>query len=199
MGKLHKQIQSLITKWQEGLDKKKIASILVFAALIITLDFMFVIKLQLNAVKTTQTKITKLKKDLSILNKDLYRLQASKAGAAGLGQKQGLPRVKKIIAEKEIASVLEEVSDLANRNDIRILDIKPAKAKDEKISKDIPNLGSVIIAMNLFGDYHRLGRFINELENGALLLSVESLRITPNPRDNLMQDAVISVKVYVKR
>jgi Tfp pilus assembly protein PilO len=184
------KFKAIIMKQQEKLDKKKITLIALLGIVMLSLDFTFVINLQLKGIKNNGRKITTIKKDIATLKDDLARMLVFK------GSQGGIVSPKKIINEKEITILLEEISDTANKNNIRITNIKPSKIRDEKASTD---LASITLTLDIYCEYHNLGKFINDLENSRVFMAVEELKIIPDPKDNFRQSANLAVKVYVKK
>lgn len=165
------------------------------------LDFAFLMKLQLSGVKNLELKITRLKKDLSALEKDLLRMQELKNKQLEKKDKW-LLGAKKIISEEYKASLLQDVSNLANKNGVRIMQMKPEKAppsqKQERVSSP-EKFTPLLITLDLFCDYHQMGAFINDLENAQILIAVQNIKIASQPKDFLRQKVSLVLRTYVKK
>jgi len=180
------------------LDKKKIILIVLAFAVIIYVDYSYVLKSQLNGKNSKSVKITKLKKDLAILDKDFILMEQNRG-------KQIVPlETKKIIFENEIPGLLKNISGLANKNGIRITQMFPSREsrpKEEKPSKNEKEPQAFIpvkITLDLTCTYHRLGMFINELENSKDLIAVEEVRIISDPGNSFQEKVNLVLKTYVK-
>jgi Tfp pilus assembly protein PilO len=137
-----------------------------------------------------------LKQDLNGLEKDLAMLKKGEF-------KQKEPAgIKRIILEDELPLFLQKVSNLANTHKIKIMQMRPLReqdTKDVKLTAEPLKRNSIFINLDLSGDYHNLGRFINALENAPELLSVESIKIESVADNYFQQNAFIEIRVYVKK
>jgi len=169
------------------LDKKKILLLILTCALVIYLEFSVFIKAQIKSIMDFEFKIKELNGRIESLTRDLTKLQLLKPGL-----KEGIG-FKKFIMQDEIPALLENISAVANKNEIKIMSVEPSKAQSAKEE------GVILMALDLTGDYHSLGKFINDLENREEFLSVESLEITSQPADYLKQRLNLVLKTYVKK
>lgn len=180
------------------LDNKKIVSIILISLAIVYLDYSLVIKLQSRSIKTINVKITKLKKDIDALAKDLASLEDIKRKEG----KQGLaPMTKKAISEDELTALLQDISNMANKHNVTLIQIKPSKelkAKEEKTPSQ-GKFNPVLITLDVSCDYHRLGGFVNDLENAKQFMAVWDTKIKSDPRDYLRQNVNLVLKTYVKK
>ena len=181
------------------LDNKKIYLIILVFIILIFLDFTFVIRRQLQNIKNIQPKIIKLKKDLDALNKDLAKIQELKNKQVGANQKPA-PKVKKIIPDPQTVSLLQNISEVANRDGVQIMQIKSSKetqSKQEKLPVD--KFTPLVITLDLVSDYHHFGRFINDLENSQTFIAVESFKINSQQPDYIKQKISLVLKTYVTK
>jgi len=189
---------NLLDKLNElKLDNKKIFLIAFVGLLIVYVDFAFIIKLQLQGIRTATPKIIKLKKDVDNLAKDLSWMQDLERKASK--DKRTL-KPKEIISEDKVLLLLQEVSDLANKNRVKIMQIntsKDAKVQEEVIAGE--KLSPIIITLDLTCGYHSLGSFINALENARQYIDVEDMKIIRDPRDYLLQNVNLVLKTYARK
>lgn len=171
---------------------KTIFLIILASFMVIYLDFALLMKLQLTGIKTLGPNISKLKKDLAALERDLTSIQDLKNKQIE-GKENAPPGAKKIISDEYTASLLQEVSTLANNNEVRIVQMKPAK--EPQGAKFTP----LSITLDLVCDYHRLGKFINDLENAEIFIAVQNIKIAPQPADILKQKVNLVLMTYVKK
>jgi Tfp pilus assembly protein PilO len=176
------------------MDKKKSIIVLIAVCVIIYLDFAFVIKAQLKAVAGAGGKISNLKKDIELIKKDLTFLQQDTQ------KNKGPAKLLKIYSQSEIPLLLQEISVIANDENIKVMEINPSKdtrVKDK--SSKVQDFVSLTIKLDLTGGYHNLGSFLNQLENGVQPIFAEEIKIWRNPQDYLKQRVSLILKTYVKK
>ncbi|MBI4982998.1 MAG: type 4a pilus biogenesis protein PilO [Candidatus Omnitrophica bacterium] len=178
-------------------NKKKILAV-ILCIIVLYLDFGVIMKAQLGGLKKIAPKIKKVKLDLSTLNKDLLRMQNIKNADPAAARKEA-QKVMRLIPEGQISFLLQGISENANKNFVAITRIKPAKELPAKGVVVPQNLTAYLISVDLSGDYHNLGKFINVLENGEVFLTVQNLRIQPDRQDLLKQKINLVLKTYVTK
>ena len=191
------------------LDNKKIFMIMLVSFVIICIDFTTLFKLQLRSIKKRGPEIIKLKEEINVLTKDLARLEDTKNKQP---QAKDGRQNKKIISEDEIPLLLQEISGIANKNNVKISKISPSSAPSSKAAsppkeskakegaasgqqKFTPRL----ITLDLSCDYHHLGQFINDLENSKILIAVEGIKIINVAGNYLQQRINLVLKAYVNK
>ncbi|MDP3732717.1 MAG: type 4a pilus biogenesis protein PilO [Candidatus Omnitrophota bacterium] len=182
------------------LDNKKIFIIIPACLLIFYIDCMFIIKSQLRGIKTLTPKIIELKKDIDNLTKDLSWIQDLERKASKDKTQIGALKPKEIISEDKLLLLLQEVSDLADKNKVKIMQI--STSKDKKIQEEViagERLLPIIITLDLTCGYHSLGSFINALENARLFIDLQDMKIVPDPHNYLLQKVNLALKTYAKK
>jgi len=179
-----------------GSDIQKLVLIILVGAVVIYVDYSFIITLQLRGIGSAKTKITQLKKDIAAYDKDLALMQHSQAQ-----MKQKTPlKLKTIISEDEMTGLLQGIYNLAHKNNVKIIQIRPLKdpqAKEEVMGAQ--KIMPMAILMDLSCVYHSLGSFINDLENAEQFLAVQDLKIVRSSGDYMRQNVTLSLKTYVKK
>jgi len=177
------------------LDKKKLMLVGVICLVVIFIDISFVMKLQLAGLGAQGPKITKLKADIDKFNADLAKMQSLKNMD---GKKQpGAVLLKKLLSEGQVTTLLQNISETAKKNGVRISQIKQAP---EVVSvKQATSLIPYLISLDFTADYHTLGRFLNQLENGEIFIAVQDMRIIPNAENSVSQACSVTLKTYVKK
>jgi Tfp pilus assembly protein PilO len=178
------------------LDNKKILLIALAVSAIVYADCSFVVRAQLDHLRSLRPKVAKLKKDIAAFNK----------GFAEIGKSQNKqkepPITKQIISESELPDLLEYISESGNKNNVRITQIRPAikeeKAKDGKPAA-ATQLTPAYISLDIFSNYHSLGGFLNTLENGEKFIAVQDLKIARDKSDYMRQEVKLTLKTYVKK
>lgn len=196
---------NLVNKFKEqvsGLksDNKKLLFVAVSSLLLLYADFVFVIKSQVADIKLTAPKVAKLKKDIAVLNKDLSQLRDFERRQTVDKNKKGEEKPKELITEDKVLLLLQEVTDLAGKNKVKVVQIntlKEAKVKEETMAgqKFLP----LTIKLDVNCDYHSLVGFINGLENAGYVIELQDMRIARDVRNYLRQNANLTLKTYVRK
>lgn len=182
------------------LNRQFIILIILFGLLIVYANLTFIIKPQLKGIASVSQKITKIKKDLGNLAKDLSLMEDSKKGLIEDKSQKTAAKFKKIISEDGLPVLLKEVAGLANKNKVKIMQI--SRVSEEKVKEELiagAKFLPIIITLNLSCNYHSLGSFINDLENMETFMSVDEMEISRDPKDYLQQKAEIVLKSYAKK
>ncbi len=182
------------------MSNKKIILIVLVFLVVCYFDYTFILQSQFKSAKELGLEIINTEKNINKLNKELSNLEEQKRKMAG-SEKEGLAKVKKIISAEEIPLLLNEISDIANNNQIKIMQIKPAKeVKDVKSSLPLKaqDFGLELITLELVCDYHNFGKFLNILENNQVFLTLEELKISPIAGNYFSQNVRMVLKTYVK-
>ena len=182
------------------LDNKKIFLIALACLLMLYVDFAFMMKLQLQGIRTLTPKIIKLRKDADNLAKDLSRMQDLERKQSEAQKQIGALKTKEIISEDKLLLLLQEVSDLANESRVKLMQINTsndAKVQEEVIAGE--RLLPIIIALDLSCGYHFLGSFINALENVGYFIDLQDMKIVRDPHNYLLQKVNLVLKTYVKK
>lgn len=181
------------------LNSKKLPLIILVSLIAIYIDYASLMKLQLQGIRTLTPKIVKLKEDINSLAKDLSRVQDLKKKIDTKEETQ-IPKLKKIISEGEAPLLLQAISDMANQNKVRIMQIntlRDTKVKEEIIAAE--SLLPITVTLDLSCTYHSLGSFINSLENARQFMQLQDMKIIRNSRDYLLESVSLTLKTYVKR
>lgn len=184
-----------------GLDNKKIFLIVLICIIFLYFDFSLIFKSQLQGLKTTEPKIAALKRDLDNFKKDATKMAELKNKQIEPAQKAAV-KIKKIISSGQLVSLLQDLSDIANKNDVKIEQIKPSK--DSQISKQdkiagIDKLQPVLITLDLTADYHHLGEFISDIEGAQAFIAVQSMKIAPRAGEYFKQKVNLVLRTYVEK
>ncbi len=184
----------------DKLDNKKIFFIILVCLFIFYIDFTFFMKLQLQGIRTLTPKIVELKKEINNVAKDLSRLQDLERKADKDKTQMAAPKFKEVICEDKTLLLLQEVSNLANKNKVKIMQIntsKDAKIQDEVIAGE--RLLPIIITLDLICDYHSLCSFINALENTRYFIELQDMKITRDSHNYILQDVNLILKTYARK
>jgi Tfp pilus assembly protein PilO len=181
------------------LDKQKKTLIVIICAVIIYVDTAFILKTQIAALNSLNPKIVSKKSDLVNLNRDLESMRVSK-GRQSMGTQKAIIKSSKLLFEGQVAGLLRDISSEANKFDIEILQIRPGREiQSAKSAVAGDKFTPVLIIMDLTGDYHNLGKFINNLENFPVFLGVQELKVSTGLADYLKQKIILALKTYVAK
>ncbi len=160
--KVSEQISSKL----EELDEKQryyiFGGILVFIFLI---NFFVLMQPQLNSLSKINPEIKTLKTDLKNVNNNLARLAQYRKEVDNL--RINMDEVNEKVRKRgEVPIILEKISVIAEKNNIKINQIVPNPESEEVILEnnerryfDLP------VTIKAKGNYHDFGRFINDIEN----------------------------------
>jgi hypothetical protein len=180
-------------------DPKNITVVAITLAVLVLLDSIFILGGQFKNLSRVNSKIVKLKSDLSSFDINLARSRLSKEKNADNLPSKG----KKILSENDAAYILQIISDAANKNDVQIIEIKPLKDfKDDSPKQkqnSFGNLAPLGINIDLIGDYHKFGKFLDDLENGQVFFSVSNMIISAQSDEYLKQKIGLGLVTYVKK
>jgi len=195
------KIKSIKILGQLDLDNKKLMLIVLISAVIFYIDFNFIFKAQIRVLGKSGTEVARLRKDLDNFKVDLKKMRDSESKQVLASQKP-IFKVKSIISENQFSTLLQDISKIANNNDVRILQIKPSRMPAENQNSKVKasaNLNPFIINLDLSCGYHNLGKFINELENLPAFVSVRDIKIEPQDDNYVKQKVELTLITYVKK
>jgi len=181
-----------------ALNKQKKILILVFFVLIVYSDYRYILKAQISGLAGLNSKIARLNTDLVNLNQGLENMRLVKSRP--LPAQNKLAGSSKLLTESQISGLLQEISIMADRFGIRIVQMRPSRqAQNEKTAIGQGKLTLVLIDLELISDYHNLGRFIQSLEAFPVFMEVQELDISTQLPDYLKEKVSLTVKTYVTK
>ncbi|MCK9595384.1 MAG: type 4a pilus biogenesis protein PilO [Candidatus Omnitrophica bacterium] len=175
-------------------DKQKLIAVFVAFGLIVILDCMFIIKAQLQNAGQAGAKVSRLKKDIAGVNKEL-----TLAKSAVPGNSRGSKAGYKMYKEEDIPLLMEAISLYAKENNIKVMQITPVK---ETRSKEKLPSGEALgfrVKLNLNARYHKLGAFVNALEKSDHPVFVEEIKLSRSGNGPMLLDVNLTLKTYVKK
>ncbi len=181
------------------LNQQKKILIVIFFVLIIFVDTSYILKAQRAGLKSLDPKISKLNTDLVNLNLGLENMRLAK-NKPGLATQKKIMRSSKIIRENQISELLQEISNAANKFNVKIAQISPSRqVQSGKTAIGQDKLTPMLINLDLVSDYHNLGRFIQSLENSSFFIGVQELEISAQLPDYMKQKIKLVLKTYVTK
>ncbi|MFA4888651.1 MAG: type 4a pilus biogenesis protein PilO [Candidatus Omnitrophota bacterium] len=180
-------------------SNKKILLSLLICLVIICLDYSLVIRRQLANLKGLRIKITELKSNLDTFQKDAKNMQDLKIRQLAEEKNPAL-KLQKLIPEDGVSSFLEDISDAANKNEIKIIQIKPSRASPGKEKNALlAKFPILLVSLEAIGSYHALGKFLNDLEMGNYFSEVQSLNISNIGGNYAKQKISLVLRSYVRK
>ncbi|MCM8781353.1 MAG: type 4a pilus biogenesis protein PilO [Candidatus Omnitrophica bacterium] len=172
-------------------DKKKKIIFIAGFIVVLLLDFIFFVNPQIRSIKAKGIQAAKLRRDIYNLNRDVATMNELRKNP------EVLARTKRFISKEQTQLLLQSISDVARKYKIKIMEAKPNWTKDENLGG--AKYGGINFVLSLFCDYHSLGSFFSELENMSYFITVDELKISPNPQDYLNQRVSVIIKTYVRK
>lgn len=191
----------LMDKLKSGVsEKNKLVLIGLVCILILYLDFSLIIKLQLKVIRNVSGKAARAHKDLSNFAKDTAYIEELKRSSRVQPKKEQALKVKKAMTEEELPLLLQDISDMANKSNVKIVKIQPSrdpKHKEELVGGK--KFSALTINLSLSCGYHSLGSFIGQLDDSTYFLAVEEIKIRQGSADYMLQNVNLGLRTYVKR
>jgi type IV pilus assembly protein PilO len=208
MPSLNTQIQGLVNFFKNmpelDLDdsKKKILLIYGASALVVLIGYISLfLKPSIAKITGLNPSIRERKQAIKSIEDELLRgtrldkrFEALQVKLGGYG--------KKLSREKEVPTLLKNLSAMAEASEVKIVSITPQDAgrktrkgtsKKESVYQEIP------IAITAESGYHELGSFINELEKDERYMQVSNIRIDPKADDETKHKVEFIVYAYIFR
>lgn len=193
-------IQEIMKLWDRvRADDKKLLLFALSVLIIVFLDTGLFLNYQIQAIRRLNPKITKLKADINTLKEGVNRMEGVKS-AQTASQAEALQRYKRALSEEEVPRLLQDISEKARQNNVKILQMRPAKQPLLAANlAEMRDLVPLLIALDLSCGYHQLGRFINDLEEADNFIAVEEMSIGAQEGNYLVQKVDLILRSYVKK
>lgn len=167
-----------ISEFISKIDEKNQRYFLIGALLFIfLLDYFILMRPQLVTLTKINPEIKLLSRDIEKAQEDIGKLAFYQAEVKGL-ESQLAQTSQKVKSKEEVSLILEQISRLANQNNIRIDQIMPFMEEQKVLLEDTKRTYYALpIFVQAKSGYHDLGRFLNQLEKNDLFLYVTSFSI----------------------
>ena len=108
-------------------------------------------------------------------------------------------------SERELASVIQFISDLASQTSVKIQSVFPQRSSDEAAipgrpvttPSAEPLYQEIPIQIDAVAGFHQFASFLSRAEHGPHVLRVRSLRISGNPREPRRHTMKLVMVTYV--
>lgn len=159
-------------------EKKEIIKPLAIIAIILIFDLVFILRGQIVFLTKVVPMAGELKKKVVTARKDI----ASKDNLARRHKELNEKIVKyekKIINEEEVPLFLSEISQIAKVSGVKLMQIRPlALNKEDVTDRQGRTYSRRAINLDLKCGYHRLGKFVSNLEASDRYIKVLSFEAT---------------------
>ncbi len=171
-------VKEKISSTVEKLDDKTIYYILGGILLVVfLLDYFVLMRPQLATLTKINPEIKKLSDDISRAKTDIQRLPQYKKQMAGLEAKIADENGKMELRE-EVPLILEHLSQIALKHDVKINQIMPNNIDSEIILENEDRVYySMPIEIEARAGYHNFGKFIDAVEKGGIFLKVKTMMV----------------------
>lgn len=106
---------------------------------------------------------------------------------------------KSLPGESELPAVMEVLSNLASKSNVKIQTIFPERssiAVNKALSLDPSVYKEVPIQIDAIAGFHQLATFLNQVETGDKPMQMVSMRISSNPKDPRKHQINLLLKAY---
>ena len=178
-------------------DKKTQIMILggLLSILVVVIYISFMLMPQIERVFEAVGQVSKVGADLKEAQYNIANIPKFKSSLVTYEEK--VDRYEKMLpAQQEIPSLLESLSDMAKKSNVKIIGIMPVVGKEDRakkgqIYKEIP------ILINAKSGYHELGKFLSNMENADRFMKVSGIQIKFNSQSPKKHDTEIMVLTYI--
>jgi len=167
-------------------------------AIIILAYFFLLLKPTLGKLMDVAPRVQKLGMEIRAVTNDLEFEERLRAKRASL-EDQLKSYANKLSRERELPSLLEDLSSTARTSNVKILGITPedkALAKKTQALKESEVYQEHPISVTAQSGYHELGTFINTLENNERFMQMADISITANKTNPKRHDVELVVYAY---
>lgn len=183
-------IKNIKIKNQETIQK--IAPLLLALVILFTYTRLFIIP-TFKSWRDLKHKVVKLKQDVKFAKTSIDNLESIKTQLHSLKKQVGsyenrLPR------EKEIPTILEDLSNMALQSGVELTAIEPAKGSPSPTSKDCTEVPITLVAKC---GYHQLATFISKLESSSRFMKVSNIKLSRNHSDVYHHNIDLKISTFV--
>ena len=165
---------------------------------ILIVFFFFPLQFQLASLQQLSPRIKTLTREVETTRNNILRTpQYQKELDRMRGRYEKLQmRIKK---KHEIPLLLEKISRLASRNEVRIVeqDLPQMSLNQPILDKPEGQYFSIPIILELRCGYHEFGRFLNDLEREGVFLRLPQMTIEGDPSDPRVSRISLTLEVII--
>ena len=174
---------------------QQLLAILLVSAAGFVLYVYFVVMPQFVRVTTLISKVRSMKTEMKTAKSTIAEMSGLKKKLGEYKEKVEMYE-KKLPAEQEIPSLLENLSNMAKVANIKITSIMPVMAEN-KIAQPNQLYREIPIRITAKSGFHELGRFLNDLENGDRFMKIVEIGIKTNKTSPKLHEIDLKVCTYI--
>lgn len=182
-------------------EKKVLIAGILLAIAFLYIEIAFILKPQLRTLSAKAAKLHQVGSRLREYKRNFASLKDLQA-QADASQVKKADIQKNIFSDNDIPFILDTIFQQAAATGVKIMQIKPLEAlsPNEKPLEAAGSLNFYPLPFNLqvSGAYHRLGEFINHLENNPLI-SIVSIKLGTSSAETSGHLADVEIIVYVQK
>lgn len=181
--------------------QKKTILIVILSIAFIYIDLALIFKLQISNLKNTSLKLRQVQSALRQYKQRSGRFKDLEDDFKTLISWNSAVE-NKIFYDSDLSLLLDTISQKANSQRIKIMQIRPSSiiGENEKGIDDTSDFDfhPLKIQLELSCGYHQLGEFLNRIEDNPLIAASE-LKIAPDAADIAKQKVNLTLNVYIKQ
>ncbi|MBI2885282.1 MAG: type 4a pilus biogenesis protein PilO [Candidatus Omnitrophica bacterium] len=185
-------------------SRRVVAGLAILAALIAWVYYAYVVQPMAQGITRLREELRRARIQASAIEQAIAHVPELQQEQAALAD--DVARLRGALpSERELASVIQFISDLASQTNVKIQSVFPQRSSDEEAASGRPSPASSVgllyqeipIQIDAVAGFHQFGSFLSRAEHGPHVLRVRSLRISGNPREPRRQTIKLVMMTYV--
>lgn len=178
---------------------KQIVGLTIFTIFIVG-DLVFGLGWQYRSLSKYNRKVNIKKQAIGALENDIRNLDRYKQEINDLDEK--INNFEFLVKdEKEVANLIENISNLADNSGVKIKQIKPLIGRSNLKTVEVKDGKFSEVEIQILGesDFHQLGSFVSRIESAKTFFRVSSLEIETDNKNYYIQNIKLSLRTFVNR
>ena len=150
---------------------------------------------QARAFLSGRHKVSGLRQKVQETRQGLDRLREIEQQVTRLRAEYELPSVTPP-PEQQLPELLEMIAQAGRTSQVDLISVKP-KGNLRELSPGTTGYLELPLQVEAAGGYHRIGKFLDQLENSRSLVRVQQLRIQPDAEDMWRHGATLLLVAYL--
>jgi Tfp pilus assembly protein PilO len=168
-----------------------------FVLLVVLSDVFFLVLPQCGSIVDVNNQIKQLSQDTAQVLNDKQRIDQLKNNLEQTRLTLDAMNAK-VRPLQEVPAILDAISRIANKYDVKIDQLIPQKQVQESLTQsEDGHYYALPIAIQARCGYHMFGRFLNKLENSDLYFSLKDLIIQDDEKDLQMHSFTLTIKIIL--
>ena len=144
--------------------------------------------------------IERVGKSSSVQNTLKQAVQVSGLAEESLETELALKQLKGHIAtEREVENILSDLSQIARVVDVKLNEVSPVDLSFDRGALYGQYIAESSFQIDLEGGFHNISEFVEKLELYHKLIRVAGLTVLPNPENNRLHQASLSVTIPLQK